>query len=160
MRVIRFSTESGYGPFSSGAEFQRLTQAIKRNCAVSHNFQCRTFLDFYMQTVPCPAESNKQVRTLLHRNPYGTFKFAFKDQDAVARSFGLKYSAFAEQYEWVLESNLLVRNEIDIEPALILDTEVMYYATEIDQASEQYEKMFGCCVRRRLCLRNFYQVTC
>lgn len=136
MQVIRFDTPEQLGIFSSNAEFARLTKAILRNCPSGIN-QCPTFLNFYMQTVDCPSNS-LSIAKLLYTNPYGTFKFGFKYQAAVEKSFGLHHLKYAAQYQWSLESGLLVRRNFAVEVAAETDTEVMYYASSAVLLEENY----------------------
>lgn len=136
MQVIRFDTPEELGIFSSNVEFARLNKAILRNCQPGI-YQCPTFLDFYMKTVDCPANI-LSISRLLYKHPYGTFKFGFKYQAAVEKSFGLHYPKYADQYKYALESGLLIRRNFAVEVAAETDTEAMYYASSAVLLEENY----------------------
>ena len=87
MQVIRFDTQVERGIFSSSAELSRLIKEIKSSGFCGYS-QCATFLEYYLRTVECPSNL-KSIAKLLYQNPYGTFKFGFKDDQAVIDSFGL-----------------------------------------------------------------------
>ena len=126
MQVIRFDTQVERGIFSSSAELARLIKEIKLSGFCGYS-QCATFLEYYLRTVECPSNL-KSIAKLLYQNPYGTFKFGFKDQQAVIDSFGLDNDRYEKQYQWALETKLLIRRNFAVEVAAETDTEIMYYA--------------------------------